>query len=623
MREAPTIDRYALLGDGRCAALVSDLGAIDWLCLPRFDSPSFFGALLDVERGGTFQVAPAGPFTVERSYLPETNVLETRFHARGGRLRLVDFFAVESNEEKRRILHPEHELVRIAECDAGEVELVIVFDPRPDYGRHRPRIERAGRFGHRFEHGHRLYTLAAEARLEPRAEGGLRGRVHLREGERLVLSLSSDPEGPAVLPALGESAMERLSRTARVWRAFVDRCAYRGDYRDAVVRSLLTVKLLGFAPSGAIVAAPTTSLPEAEGAGYNWDYRYCWIRDASFTMRAYLELGYVDEATAFASWLLHTTRLTRPELRVFYDVYGRVPEPERELEHLAGYHGCRPVRVGNGAFHQFQLDSYGEVIDALARLAPHVERFDRPTQAMLRDFGLFVSEHFRCPDESIWEVRGERRRFTHSAMLAWVALDRLIQLHQRGVLRRLPVERFALDRGTLREAVERRGFSERIRSYTQTLEAGDESVDAALLHLSWYGFHPADHPRMRQTYRCLRSRLGVGPGLFLRNERDRRAHQGAFGLCSFWAAEHLADGGGSLAEAKACFDAAAGRANDVGLLGEEIDPETGHVRGNFPQTFTHVGLISAALALDARAERDARRGAHPKDAASGAAEAAP
>jgi GH15 family glucan-1,4-alpha-glucosidase len=242
---------------------------------------------------------------------------------------------------------------------------------------------------------------------------------------------------------------------------------------------------------------------------------------------------------------------------------------------------------------------------------------------MLRDFGLFVSTHWRCPDESIWELRGVGRRFTHSAMLAWVALDRLIKLHQRGLVHRLPIERFALERCNLREAIEKQGFSERLRSYTQTLEAEDEAVDAALLHLSWYGFHPPHHPRMRQTFRCLRSRLGAGPGLFLRNDRDRSEGQGAFGLCSFWAAEHLADGGGSLAEAALCFDAVAVRANDVGLLGEELDPTSGRVRGNFPQTFTHVGLISAALALDERGARDARRGDdQPDDATRGSAEVA-
>jgi GH15 family glucan-1,4-alpha-glucosidase len=483
-----------------------------------------------------------------------------------------------------------------------------------------------GGLGHRFEDEKRLYTLGAEMPLEPRAAGGLEGRVRLRAGERCVLSLSSDPEGPAVLPPLGEYALESLARTVRFWRGFTARCTYGGPHRDAVVRSLITVKLLGFAPSGAIIAAPTTSLPEAEGAGYNWDYRYCWVRDASFTMRAYLELGYIDEATAFASWLLHTTRLTRPELKVFYDVYGRVPGRERELPHLAGYHGSEPVRVGNGALDQLQLDSYGEAIDALAHLAPYVERFDRVTETLLRDLGVFVTEHWRCPDESIWEVRGERHHFTHSAMLSWVGLDRLVRLRQSGAIRRsLPIERFALERCNIRETIEKRAFSERLLSYTQTFDRpGCDEVDAALLHLSWYGFHPPNHPRMRQTYRCVKARLGVGTGLFLRNEGDRRAGQGAFGLCSFWAAEHLAAGGGTLAEARACFDAVANRANDVGLLGEEIDPETGLVRGNFPQTFTHVGLISAALALDARAEKDAR--AHDDargDEALGTAEATP
>jgi GH15 family glucan-1,4-alpha-glucosidase len=443
--------------------------------------------------------------------------------------------------------------------------------------------------------------------------------------------MSTDSEGPAVLPTVGEQALESLARTVRFWRGFAARCTYSGPYRDEVMRSLLTVKLLGFAPSGAIVAAPTTSLPEAKGAGFNWDYRYCWVRDASFTIRAYLELGYVDEASAFASWLLHTTRLTRPELRVFYDVYGRVPEPERELPYLAGYHGAKPVRIGNGALHQLQLDSYGEVVDALAHLAPYVGRFDRPTQTMLRDFALFISRHWRCPDQSIWEVRGHRRRFTHSAMLGWVALDRVIRLHQSGAIdRSVPIERFALERCNLRETIEKHGFSQRLRSYTQVLEVegeeGDpriEEVDASLMHLSWYGFHPPHHPRMRQTYRAVKARLGVGPGLFLRNERDRRSGQGAFALCSFWAAEHFAAGGGTLAEAEACFEAVVKRANDVGLLGEEIDPESGRARGNFPQTFTHVGLISAALALEARAAKEPRARDQPReDKARGSAEAA-
>ncbi|MGZ3457894.1 MAG: glycoside hydrolase family 15 protein [Archangium sp.] len=595
------IHDYAVIGDGHGAALVSRSGAIDWLCWPRFDSPSLFAAILDPAVGGCWRIHPVGPSRVTRRYLPETNVLETRFDTDTGTLVLTDLMPL--SEVRPSLPSPERELVRCVRCERGEVTWEVLYDPRPDYGRARPRVKDGGRLGWRLEHGGWLYTLRTDVALRPGPGGGLGARLTLRAGERAHFSLTGTGDGPAVLSPVGRFTWARVERTAEAWRRWARRCSYTGPYRDAVVRSALVLKLLTFGPSGAVVAAPTTSLPEVPGGEDNWDYRFCWVRDSAFTAKAFFGLGY--QAEAFVSWLLRSTWLTQPRLHVFYDVYGRSRAGERELPHLRGYAGSRPVRVGNAAAGQLQLDSYGEVIDAVAQLARCGGLIDREELRMLRGFGEFVTKVWDLPDEGIWEPRTGRRQHTFSRLSCWTALERLLELHGRGVFRdvRLPVERLREARERLREELQARAWNRRLRSYVRVLDG--EEVDADLLLLPWYGFEDARSERMRSTHRLVLERLGVGDGLLYRNEKSSQEGEGAFGLCAFWRVGFLARGGGDFAEAEEAFERVLRQANDVGLYAEEMDPETGEARGNFPQAITHVGLISAALALEeARPSRE-------------------
>ncbi|MBX9625525.1 MAG: glycoside hydrolase family 15 protein [Gemmataceae bacterium] len=602
---APKIQDYAVIGNGRSAALVSRGGSIDWLCWPRFDSPSLFGALLDPRTGGSWGIAPALPAEVGRRYLDGTNVLETRFRTATGAATLTDFMTAVSEEDKRRLLLPEHELVRRAVCEEGEVELVVRFDPRPDYGRARARIRDAGALGLRIDMGSWLVALHGRAAFMPAEGGGVAARVRLRAGEAVAFALTFSAEAPGVVPHLGDAAGEKLALTAGWWRRWAARARYDGPHRDAVVRSALVLKLMSYAPSGAIVAAPTTSLPERAGGDLNWDYRFCWLRDAAFTARALFGLGYEEEAEAFCSWLLHATRLTRPELRVIYDVFGETVPRESDLPHLGGYGGSRPVRTGNGARGQVQLDVYGEVVEAVTHFAGRGRPLDRDTQAMLRHYGEYVCRHWEEPDNGIWEPRGERRHFTHSKLLCWVALDRLLALHRDGRVRGIPAARFAENRDRIRRDIEERGWNPKLECYTQVL--GGETLDASVLQMAFLGFAGASSERMRQTYRRVVERLGAGPGLVYRYEQSLGGREGAFAMCSFWLADFLARGGGSEDEARESFASTLRYANDLGLFAEEIDPDTGEALGNFPQAFTHVGLINAALSLEERERRDCGR----------------
>jgi GH15 family glucan-1,4-alpha-glucosidase len=597
------IGDYALIGDSRSAALVSRDGSIDWLCLPRFDSPSIFAALLDSKMGGRFRIRPLGPFRSERRYLPDTNVLETTYHTPTGTAVLRDLMPVAAEEDKRRALLPEHEILREVEGIEGEVELDILYAPRPEYGRVRPTLRRRGELGLWCDAGHATLVLRSELPLELTDDGhNALGVARIHAGDRRCLSFTWAEMGPATVPPLASAARDRIERTVRWWRAWADRCAYDGPWREAVVRSALALKLMTYAPSGAVVAAPTTSLPERIGGERNWDYRYCWLRDASLTLRAVFDLGYDEEALAFLNWILHTTRLTRPELQVVYDVYGKAKLPERTLSHLEGYAGSRPVRIGNDAHGQLQLDVYGEVLDAVYDFAQRGGRFDRETQRLLEGMGRTVLTRWREPDEGIWEGRSGRMHHTYSKVLCWVALDRLVRMHDEGWIR-VEVESFRTERDAIREAIERRGYNPRLGAYTRLFDGDD--LDASLLTMPSYGYVDGTDPRMRSTCARIRERLGRGPLIYryLDSDDGLPPGEGAFGICSFWAVECLARGG-DLDAATEAFERLLGYANDVGLYAEEIDPDTGAALGNFPQAFTHVGLINAALQI-ARARGEA------------------
>ena len=599
----PPIGDYALIGDCRSAALVSRGGSIDWLCMPRFDSPSIFGALLDAGKGGRFRVRPSGSFQATRRYVLDSNVVETTFTTAQGRCLLRDLMPVASEEAKRRVLTADHEVLRQIRGLEGQVELEITYEPRPHYGKPGPELRHHGGMGLWGEAQGGAISLLSDMPLELAPDSrSAHGLYTVHAGEARYLSFTYNREAPAVVPALGASAQARIDQSVRWWQAWAARCRYVGPYREMVVRSALALKLLTYAPSGAVVAAATTSLPELAGGVRNWDYRYSWLRDASFTVRALFTVGYGEEAEAFLSWILDCTRLTWPELQVLYDVFGEARLRERELPHLDGYKGSRPVRIGNDAHNQLQLDVYGEVIDAFAHCERRGSTFDKETAHFLASLGHTVCKRWLDPDEGIWEARSGRSRHTHSLVLCWVALDRLIHIHETGKIN-VPVEQLRATRDAIRDTVESHGYNEQLGSYTRELDGYE--LDASLLVLPLYGYISADHPRMRSTCQRIHERLGQG-SLIYRYEAatDDGLPKGenAFGICSFWAVECRALGG-DVAGATRAFEELLTYANDVGLYAEEIDPETGSAFGNFPQAFTHVGLINAALTLaECRAE---------------------
>jgi GH15 family glucan-1,4-alpha-glucosidase len=590
-----TLADYALVGNSRSSALISRDGSVDWLCLPRPDSPSVFGRILD-PAAGRLTVQPLGDFTATRRYVPGTNVLETVFRTSTGSLRLRDAMTVAADDVRRQELLPEHELLRELTGLEGSVEVEVVYEPRPDYARRAPKLVDRRRLGVWAECGPAAVILLSDVPLAVDAERARAGgRLEIRGGDTRYVSFSFARDAPAVVAALGEGAERRMRQTVDWWQGCAENCGYQGPYGDAVVRSLLTLRLMIYAPSGAILAAPTTSLPEDIGGVRNWDYRYCWLRDTSLTVRALLALGYEDEAAAFTGWLLHTTRLSWPDLQVVYDVFGGPELPEYELPHLAGYCNSRPVRIGNGACKQFQLDVYGEVLDAVAQyFIGKASRLDSATRHMLLGLGETVCRRWTEPDEGIWEVRSGPDHHTHSKALAWVAVDRLLRLHEAGLLD-LPAGRYRAIRDAIRSEIETRGWNESLGSYVRTFD-GDE-LDASLLLLPIYGYADAHSPRMRSTIERIVGDLRRGPGVVRYVGQDGvEGGEGAFGIVSFWAVEALALAG-QVDRARAMFEDLLTCANDVGLFAEEFDPNTREPLGNFPQAFTHVGLINAALAL--------------------------
>lgn len=590
-RGVAKIEDYGVIGDCRSTALVSRYGSIDWLCWPRFDSPAVFAAIVDPRRGGHWAIHPFEDFEASRTYVGNSNVLQTRFKCDGGQARLTDLMPVCSEEYKRQNLVPDHELLREVQCEEGSVAFEMDFCPRPSYGANGMRLLQVKRLGVRTDVAGGAYWLRSSVPVSVK-EDSVRSEFTLRKGESVQFSLTYTEQSPAILPALGKLAHESIERCTQWWQDWAAHTHYDGPYRESVVRSALALKSLTYAPSGAVVAAATTSLPERIGDTLNWDYRFCWLRDASLTIRAMLGLGFYDEAESFLTWLLTATALTQPQLRVLYTVFGRKAPHEQKLDYLSGYLDSRPVRIGNGARDQLQLDIYGEVVDATAQYAQHVTRLDRVVQKALIGFGHYVAENWDRPDEGIWEPRSGRADHTHSRLMCWTALDRILAMSDKGLLQKVPRDLFARERDRIRQQIESRAWNERLQSYVSVLE-GDE-VDASLLRLTWYGFEPADSKRMRSTYQHIEQELGAGHGLLYRYRRDPT--EGAFGICGFWGVEHLALSG-ALDQAHEAFQQLLRYQNDLGLFAEEVDPQSGGALGNFPQAFTHVGLISAALTI--------------------------
>jgi GH15 family glucan-1,4-alpha-glucosidase len=584
---APIAD-YAAVGDGRTVALVAKDGAVDWLCLPNMDSPSVFGALIDAERGGRFVLGPSEPFEVERRYVPDTNVLETTFRTATGVVRVTDALTLPGVG-----LEPLRELTRRVEGLAGSVELEWAVEPRFGYGADLGRS--AGRNGVPVIHsGADALALrsweAGEAVIDTR---GVRGRFEAMEGERALLVLAAAHQEPVVFPGRDE-VEQRLDDTTAFWRRWTSELRYDGPWKEAVLRSVLALKLLVYSPSGAMVAAPTTSLPEVIGGSRNWDYRFAWVRDSSFALDALMDLGADAEAHSFFWWLLHASQLTHPRLQVLYRLDGGERAPERELS-LAGYRGSAPVRVGNGAASQRQLDIYGDLLHAAWMYVQRGHRLDSDTSRRLAEIADLVCSVWREPDLGIWEVRGEPRHFTHSKMLCLVALDRACRLAGANHLPDDHAMGWRREADAVRAFVEEHCFSREKGSYVRC--AGSDELDASLLLAPIMEYCEGGEERIVRTIDLVRTELGRGPFLYRYTGEDGlEGDEGAFLPCSFWLVEALLRSG-RRDEACEAMEALLAHANAVGLFSEEIDPETGEFLGNFPQGLTHLTLVSAATAI--------------------------
>ena len=591
----PDVGDYAVIGNCRTAALVSNRGSIEWMCVPTFSDPSIFGAVLDRD-AGHFAVAPVDDARVSRAYVPGTNVLQTSWETATGKLRLTDCLVLP--DERKPELYPQHELLRRVECAAGEVEVEVSFAPRYDYGRRPARYAKRGKLGWQLTGCSFGGVLVSDIDLEEdRDRKRLYGRVRLKSGEARWLSFAYDQDEASVIPPLGEEAGTRLESTVSWWKGWCAQCRYDGPYRAEVMRSALVLKLLNCATSGAVLAAPTTSLPEVAGGPRNWDYRFCWIRDSALVLHAFLRLGYLQEAEGFLEWLLHATRLTWQRFQVMYDLYGEVKLDEKVLPHLSGYRGAKPVRIGNAAHDQLQLDIYGELMASVLRYVEAGGTLDAVEGAMLAGVGRHVMKLWRLPDQGIWETRRAPRMHTFSKAMCWVALDRLRHLGEKFSM---PIDRAHLDADcdAIRAEIEEQGYNEEIGSYVAYY--GGKETDASLLLLARYGYREPGHPRMEGTYRYI-AKVLCDNGLIHRYRDDTgydgfAAPENAFAPCNFWAAEYLANAG-HYDEAQKLFEKLCKYANDVGLFAEEIGTRTGKPVGNFPQAFTHVSLISAATAL--------------------------
>jgi GH15 family glucan-1,4-alpha-glucosidase len=579
------IEKYALIGDCHAAALVGCDGSIDWLCLPRFDSGACFAALLGGPEHGRWSLTPAAKINrVQRRYRGNSLILETDLETEQGSVRLIDFMPL--SDER-------WDVVRIVEGLSGRVTMNMELVVRFDYGAIVPWVRRS-KDSLLITAGPDTLDLATSVAIEGKNMKTV-AEFCVSEGERESFTLNYRPSHVAICAAV--DAEESLMQTEALWRDWSGRCSYRGRWRESVMRSLITLKALTYKPTGGLVAAPTTSLPELPGGVRNWDYRYCWLRDATFTLNALLLAGFHDEATAWREWLLRAVAGSPDDLQILYGVTGVRRLPECELPWLPGYEASRPVRVGNDASKQFQLDVYGEVMDSLhlaraADMEPHPEAWNVQL-AMLK----FLELHWQDADNGLWEVRGPPQHFTHSKVMAWVAFDRAIKDAELEGLEG-PIDVWRGLRDTIHAQVCARGFDVRGNTFVQSYET--TYLDASLLLIPQVGFLPADDPRVLGTIAAIESHL-MSDGLVLRYSTATAvdalpAGEGAFLACSFWLADSLVLTG-RRKEAEAYFERLLALGNDVGLFAEEFEPRAQRMLGNFPQALTHMALVNTARLL--------------------------
>ncbi len=563
-------------------------GAIDWLCLPDLDSPSVFAAILDSRRGGRFLLEPTAAYEVTRRYVPGTNVLETTFVTANGAVRVVDAMTLPTSG-----LAPYRELARRVEGLGGRVPIRWQVEPRFRYATAPLLLGRRGPVPFVDAGRDALAVLTWDAGDVESSDAAIGGTFTAREGTVALIVLSAAHQEPLVFPAR-DDVEERLDATVRLWRGWSGGREYSGPWREAVVRSALALKLLVYAPSGAIAAAATTSLPEEIGGERNWDYRFSWPRDAAFTLEALLALGCAPEARAFFSWLLHASQLTHPRIQVLYRLDGRAEAHEKELP-LSGYRNSHPVRIGNGAAAQIQLDVYGEVLQAAMTLVDFEGRLDGDQARRLGGIADFVCSTWAEPDAGIWETRAEPKHFTQSKMMCAIALRRARELAERGLVAAKHADRWRQEEERIRSFIESRCYSEEKTSYLRS--AGDHELDASLLLAVLAGYDEPRSPRLLGTVEAITRELRRGPLVHRYLAEDGLpGEDGAFLPCSFWLVDALARQG-RLDQAAALMDELIALANDVGLYAEEIARDTGDFLGNFPQGLTHLALINAAVTL--------------------------
>jgi GH15 family glucan-1,4-alpha-glucosidase len=601
---AGRIEDYAIVGDMQSVALICNNGSVDWLCLPRFDSAACFSALLGAPEHGCWRIAPAGAGQDEkathRRYAGDTLILETDWETPDGAVRVIDFMPPRGDDEPPV-------LVRIVEGLRGAVTMEATIRLRFGYGSVVPWTYKMDG-GIRAIAGPDSIWLSTTARLTGRNLAHT-ATFTVNAGERVPFTLiyqASHKDAPNLC-----DAFETLEQTRKYWDAWVARCTYHGEYREAVIRSLITLKALTYQPTGGIVAAATTSLPEDIGGVRNWDYRYCWLRDATITLEALLRTGYTDEARAWRMWLSRAIAGDPADVQIMYGVAGERRLAEWEIDWLPGYEGSTPVRVGNAAAGQLQLDVYGEVIDALQLSCKSGLHDDRHTWSLQRSLLGFLEQHWNEPDEGLWEVRGPRRHFTHSKVMAWVAFDRAACYAEEAMDEPELAARWRGIRDEIHREVCEKGFNTTRGAFTQYY--GATELDASVLLIPDVGFLPADDPRVVSTIEVLMRDLA--PDGFLRRYELASAatssvdglsgSEGAFLACSFWLANAL-DLAGKSEEARAVFERLLAVRNDVGLLSEEFDPRYGRLVGNMPQAFSHVPLIQTALNLSSHAQAQRR-----------------
>ncbi len=582
---AAPIEDYALIGDCHTAALIGNTGSIDWLCWPRFDSAACFAALLGTPENGRWRIAPAdAPTRVTRHYWPGTLILETLFETESGSVALIDFMAMDNDS-----------IVRIVEGRTGSVQMRFDLALRFEYGSAVPWVTR-------LNHGSGIRAIAGPNQVVLQSDVTLHGKAMTTaaaftatpgQRTRFVLTYAASHLAQPVPP----DAEKALEATKVFWVAWSDRCTYRGPYGKAVQRSLLTLKALSYAPTGGIVAAPTTSLPEQPGGSRNWDYRFCWLRDATFTLLALMHAGYREEAQAWAAWLRRSVAGTPAQIQTLYGIAGERWVQEWEVPWLSGYRGATPVRVGNAASAQLQLDVYGELIDALFQAASLGLAKPAASWGLQHALIVHLEKVWMQPDESIWEVRGGAQQFTFSKAMVWVAVDRAIRSAETFDLP-APLDRWRALRTRIHETVCREGFSQKRGTFVQYF--GGETLDASLLLLPLIGFLPPGDPRIEKTVAAIGQDL-MADGLIRRYRTEETKDglpggEGVFLACSFWYVDNLVLQGRHR-EAREMFDRLLALANDVGLLAEEYDPAGKRQLGNFPQAFSHLALINSAMNL--------------------------